>query len=200
MGVAVPEPMVYGIRILNLNGLTPLGSSVCSEEEDSLPTTQGLPRRTPFRAGTRSPSQALPLPALLSPDAPGQHRGSLWPIACGVPTKSSPRGITRCAEDTEVTVEGPICTWEAGWMAAGGPKVGPLHGSPVLGGRGSLHPEGTALHFTEKGFPAQRGVSCGATVVADTCGRCWRREAGVPRVRVLGQARPHHAFSAAPAF
>lgn len=84
-------------------------------------------------------------------------------------------------------------------MAAGGPKVGPLHGSPVLEGRGSLHPEGTVLHFTEKGFAAQRGVSCGAqwqTRVVSV----WGREASVPRGRVLCRARPYRAFGAAPVF
>lgn len=84
-------------------------------------------------------------------------------------------------------------------MAADGPKVGPLHGSPVLEGRGSLHPEGTALHFTEKGFPAQRGVSCGAQWQTRVVG-VRRRETCVPGGRVLCQARPRRAFGATPAF
>ena len=57
----------------------------------------------------------------------------------------------------KATVEGPICTWDVGSMAAGGPKVGLLGRSPVLVGGWSLGPEGAALHFPEKGFPAQTG-------------------------------------------
>lgn len=67
VAVPVPEPMLYAIRILNLKGLTPPGSSVCSEEEDRLPTTQGLPGRTPFRAGTWEPFPGLAFTSLVVP-------------------------------------------------------------------------------------------------------------------------------------
>lgn len=60
------------IRILNLKGLAPLASSVC--EGGGLPTTQGPPGKTPFRAGTQSPPQALPLP-LVVPQCPRPARG-----------------------------------------------------------------------------------------------------------------------------